>query len=116
MQAVVNQPWRTHLAKRCAVALIGALLAVGAIAAPKVIKKVPPEFPREAAQKGIANGSVKAELTIGADGTVTDVKILEAEPKRVFDKAVIAALKEWKYEGTGEKQTAEVKLVFRNED
>lgn len=114
MQAVVNK--RPTLAKRCAIALIGALLVTSALAAPKVIKKVPPEFPREAASKGIANGSVKAELTIGPDGTVTDVKVVEAEPKRVFDKAVIAALKEWKYEGTGEKQTAEVKLVFRNED
>jgi len=85
-------------------------------AAPKIVKKVPPEFPREAAQKGISNGSVKAELAIDPDGKVSKVTVLEAEPKRVFDKAVTAALLEWKYEGSGEKQTAEVKLVFRNED
>ncbi|MDM4766462.1 energy transducer TonB [Pelomonas sp. SE-A7] len=99
-------------------ALAAALtLAFGAAqAAPKVVKKVPPEFPREAAQKGISNGSVKAELAIDPDGKVSKVTVLEAEPKRVFDKAVTAALLEWKYEGSGEKQTAEVKLVFRNED
>ncbi len=85
-------------------------------AAPKIVKKVPPEFPREAAQKGISNGSVKAEVAIDPDGKVSKVTVLEAEPKRVFDKAVTAALMEWKYEGSGEKQTAEVKLVFRNED
>ncbi|MFG6415661.1 TonB family protein [Roseateles sp. DC23W] len=92
------------------------MLAVGAAqAAPKVVKKVPPEFPSEAAKKGISTGSVKAKLVIEADGKVSDVEILEAEPKRVFDRAVKAALMEWKFEA-GEKGTHEVKLVFKNED
>ena len=34
---------------------------------PKVVKKVPPEFPAEAVRKNINAGSVKAKLTIGAD-------------------------------------------------
>ncbi|MFG6463087.1 energy transducer TonB [Roseateles sp. DXS20W] len=84
-------------------------------AAPKVVKKVPPEFPSEAAKKGISAGSVKAKLIIEADGKVSDVEIVEAEPKRVFDRAVKAALMEWKFE-PGEKTTHEVKLVFKNED
>ena len=42
-------------------------------------------------------------------------EIVEAEPKRVFDRAVKAALMEWKFE-PGEKTTHEVKLVFKNED
>lgn len=93
------------------------MVAMGAaIANPKVLKKVPPEFPAEAARKGINAGSVKAKLTIGPDGTVTDVEIVEAEPKRVFDKASIEALKGWKFEGTGQKETLEIKLVYRNED
>ncbi|MFN3812638.1 MAG: energy transducer TonB [Roseateles asaccharophilus] len=85
-------------------------------AAPKVIKKVPPEFPREAAQQSISSGVVKAKLSIDAEGKVTDVAIVEAEPRRVFDKAVTRALMEWRFEASGEKQTHEVKLVFRNED
>ena len=91
------------------------MLALAAQAAPKVIKKVPPEFPAEAAKKGISAGSVKAKLTIDADGKVSDVEIVEAEPKRVFDRAVKSALMEWKFE-PGEKATHEVKLVFKNED
>jgi periplasmic protein TonB len=91
------------------------MLALAAQAAPKVIKKVPPEFPAEASKKGIASGSVKAKLTIDADGKVSDVEIVEAEPKRVFDRAVKSALMEWKFE-PGEKATHEVKLVFKNED
>lgn len=91
------------------------MLALAAHASPKVVKKVPPEFPREATQKGISAGSVKAKLSIEADGKVSSVEILEAEPKRVFDRAVKEALMEWKFE-PGEKATHEVKLVFKNED
>lgn len=91
------------------------MLALAAHAVPKVIKKVPPDFPREAAQKGISTGVIKAKLTIEADGKVSDVEIVEAEPKRVFDRAVKQALMEWKFE-PGEKATHEVKLVFKNED
>lgn len=99
-------------------------LAAGALAlafaaqasTPKVIKKVPPEFPREAAQQSISSGTVKAKLSIDAEGKVTEVSILEAEPRRVFDRAVTRALMDWRFEPSGEKQTHEVKLVFRNED
>ena len=69
----------------------------------------------EASKKGISTGVVKAKLSIEADGKVSDVEIVEAEPKRVFDRAVKAALMEWKFE-PGEKTSHEVKLVFKNED
>ncbi len=85
-------------------------------AAPKIVKKVPPEFPKEAAQKAISAGSVKAKMSIDTDGKVTAVDIVEAEPRRVFDRAVVAALMDWRFEASGEKQTHEVKLVFKNED
>ena len=98
--------------------LLALSLAVpgAALATPKVVKKVPPEFPAEAVRKNINAGSVKAKLTIGPDGKVTDVEILESEPKRVFDRVSIEALKEWRFEGTGAPQTHEVKLVFRNDE
>ena len=103
---------------RSATLLCGALtLAFGAHAStPKVIKKVPPEFPREAAQQSISSGTVKAKMSIEADGKVSGVEILEAQPRRVFDKAVTRALMDWKFEPSGEKQTHEVKLVFSNEE
>lgn len=97
--------------------LCGALaLALSAQASPKVIKKVPPEFPREAAQQSISSGTVKAKMSIELDGKVSAVEILEAQPRRVFDKAVTRALMDWRFEPSAEKQTHEVKLVFSNED
>jgi periplasmic protein TonB len=97
-------------------ALALALSAPLAFAAPKVVKKVPPEFPAEAVRKNINAGSVRAKLTIAPDGKVTDVEIVEAEPKRMFDRVSIDALKEWRFEPSSEKQTHEVKLVFRNDE
>lgn len=94
-----------------------ALLAANlAHATPKVVKKVPPEFPADAVRKNISAGSVKAKLTIGPDGKVIEVEILESEPKRVFDRVSIEALKEWRFEPAADKQTHEVKLVFRNDE
>lgn len=92
------------------------MLATAATASPKIVKKVPPEFPAEAARAAINTGTVRAKMNIDPDGKVAGVEILEAEPRRVFDKAVTRALMDWRFEASGEKQTHEVKLVFKNED
>jgi len=102
---------------RAGLGLLGALLiASSAMATPKVLKKVPPEFPTSAIKKGIKTGSVKAQLNIGPDGKVTEVTIVESTPPKLFDKATVEALMDWRFEGTGAKQTHELKLVFINED
>jgi protein TonB len=107
----------THTVSRTLLGLAAALaLAAGAHATPKIVKKVPPEFPAEAARQSISQGSVRAKMNIEPDGKVSGVEILEAEPRKVFDKAVTRALMDWKFEPSGQKETHEVKLVFKNED
>ena len=98
-------------------ALLAASLCSVAADSPKVLKKVPPEFPAEAARKGISDGVLKASLNIDATGGVTEVTIVEAQPSkaRIFNEAAIEALKKWKFEGTGKAQTFELKLVFQQE-
>lgn len=64
-----------------ALSLLLASAATLAQTPPKVVKKVPPEFPAEAVRKNINAGSVKAKLTIGADGKVISVDILEGRPQ-----------------------------------
>ena len=77
------------------------------------VSKVAPEFPREAHLARVDKGYVKARLTIDAKGEVTSVDILEARPRRVFDRAVIRTLSQWRYEpGSGER-SAEVELDFK---
>ena len=75
-----------------------------------------PEYPRAAARDGIAKGRVVARLNIDEKGNVTDVTIFSADPPRVFDRAVIIALKDWKFTSDGEKYVAEVELNFKLEN
>ncbi|MFG6466796.1 energy transducer TonB [Roseateles sp. BYS87W] len=101
---------------RSAVALALVAAASLAHADAKVLKKVAPEYPAEAVKKNISSGSVRAKIAIAGDGKVSNVDVVEAEPKRVFDRAAVDALSQWKFEGTGAPQTHEVKLVFKSED
>ena len=72
------------------------------IAAPKenseviALLKVEPDYPRKAARQGI-EGWVKLEFTVLEDGKVTNIKVLEAEPRRIFDKAAKRAIQRWKF-------------------
>lgn len=59
--------------------------------------RVEPQYPASAARDGIS-GWVQLSYSIDATGSVTDVVVLNAEPKRVFDQAAIRALKRWKYQ------------------
>jgi protein TonB len=64
-------------------------------ATPKV--RIPPDYPPEAARDGI-QGWVKLQFTIGTDGRPKDIEVLEADPKRVFDRNAKRALRKWVYD------------------
>ncbi|MEM6819402.1 MAG: energy transducer TonB [Pseudomonadota bacterium] len=55
-----------------------------------------PQYPREAALDGI-EGWVKMAFTIEADGSVSDVEILESNPRRIFDRAAKQAMYKSKF-------------------
>jgi protein TonB len=82
-----------------------------------VLKRVAPEYPRRAAMAGI-EGSVTMQFTINADGSVSDVRVTEANPRRVFDRAAVAALSEWAFEpfregGEAISREASITIDFR---
>ena len=68
---------------------------------------VTPTMPRRALREGIT-GTVKARATIRG-GTVTDVKILSASPRGVFDSAVRSAMLQYRCAGD---HIAEQEFVF----
>jgi protein TonB len=63
-------------------------------AAPQV--RIQPDYPIQARQKRI-EGWVDIQFTVAADGSVRDPVVLDAEPKAVFDRAALQAVKGWKY-------------------
>ena len=69
------------------------------------IVQVSPRYPISAAQNG-KEGYVILGFDITEMGTVTNVKVLEANPKRIFNKSAIQAIKNWKYKPKMEKGVA----------
>jgi len=67
----------------------------GAITAPRLLQRVPPEYPLIAAQAQI-EGVVILEATVGRDGHVDEVKVLRSHS--VLEDAAMAAVRQWVYE------------------
>jgi protein TonB len=76
------------------------------------ISKPEMEYPRDALRKGIYSGRVVARLSIDEKGNVTEVKVVESNPPRVFDREVINTLMQWKFQGDGDKYIGEVEIEF----
>ena len=60
------------------------------------IVRIEPQFPREALLKGIG-GWVEVEFTIEPDGSVSDPKIIDSQPPRIFDRNALRAIYKWKF-------------------
>jgi len=63
----------------------------------KRTKYTPPEFPAKALAQRIS-GTVTVEYVVDTCGTPRDVRVVEATPPGVFDKAATSAVKHWHYE------------------
>ncbi len=58
--------------------------------------RVPPRYPGRAARLQI-EGSVTVEFTITTDGSVTEPVIIKSDPPKVFDRAALQAIVQWKF-------------------
>ena len=60
------------------------------------IVRIEPQYPRKAAMQGI-QGWVRLRFDITALGTVENVKVLDSNPRKIFDMVAKRALFKWKY-------------------
>jgi periplasmic protein TonB len=97
-----------------AAALLIWALSFGAHAATDLtpVSRVEPEFPREAIIAGADKGRVKARMTIDASGEVTRVEILDATPRRLFERAVTRTLSQWKFSPGPGGRSMEIDIDF----
>ena len=79
--------------------------------------RVPPKYPRRAAQRGV-EGWVKVQFVITVAGRVKDAKVVGSIPPGVFDRAALKAVSKWKFKpkvikGQRVEQVAVQKLRFK---
>ncbi|MDQ3289441.1 MAG: energy transducer TonB [Pseudomonadota bacterium] len=56
-----------------------------------------PKFPTEALRSG-QSGEVQVEFTVNPDGSVSDVRVVQSNPARVFDREAISAVRRWRFQ------------------
>ena len=96
--------------------ILGAVLAAALPAAAqdmRPVHRVDPDFPSEAVKAGASKGKVTARMTLDANGKVTNVEIVDAIPRRLFDRAVQRALSDWRYVEGSNGRVVEVEIAFK---
>ena len=94
-------------------AALTAALEASASADLRPVHRVDPEFPGEAVKAGASKGKVTARMTLDAAGKVTKVEIVDALPRRLFDRAVMRALADWRYAEGAAGRVVEVEIGFK---
>ncbi|UPG91134.1 energy transducer TonB [Luteibacter aegosomaticola] len=61
-----------------------------------LVRQVNPRYPT-AAMRSNQEGWVDVELTVGADGVVSNVNVVDAQPKHIFDRSAIDAVSKWEF-------------------
>jgi len=56
-----------------------------------------PRYPPEALRAG-QSGEVQVEFTVAADGSVSNARVVRANPPRVFDREAVAAVRRWRFQ------------------
>lgn len=80
---------------------------------PTPVKTDAPNYPVEAARSR-TEGFVEVEFTVGADGKVSNVSVVRAQPSRTFEREAVAAVRRWTFEPATENgQPVEAKVRRR---
>lgn len=63
---------------------------------PMATAKTHPAYPYQAKRLNLS-GEVRVKFLVTRDGTVSQVEIISAEPKQIFNKSVIRAVSSWRF-------------------
>lgn len=70
-----------------------------------------PRYPAEAL-RAAQSGEVQVEFTVAPDGSVSDARVVRADPPRVFDREAVAAVRRWRFEPIAEPVTTRRTIAF----
>ncbi|CAI2490617.1 TonB family protein [Serratia liquefaciens] len=79
---------------------------------PKLLSQVNPLYPVYAVDHTI-EGYVKIQFDVGADGKVSELRILDAKPRGLFEDKAIIAMAQWRYEKNKPYKNMDVTIRFK---
>jgi TonB family protein len=71
-----------------------------------------PGFPVKAYRDGHRSGRVLLGYTVNADGSVSDVQLIDAYPMQVFTRTASKTVERWRFEPTGSSERRMVEFQF----
>lgn len=77
-----------------------------------VVRTVSPKYPLTAYQNKLT-GQVELAFTVAKDGSVKNIKVVNAQPSGVFDQAAIRAIQQWTFEPVSHEVKAQQTLQFK---
>jgi periplasmic protein TonB len=79
---------------------------------PVLVRQVRPTYPATAARRR-QEGWVEVSFTVGANGNVSDVSVVRAQPRGVFDRDASRAVSQWVFEPAMENGRPVAKTLTR---
>lgn len=70
-----------------------------------------PAYPPDALRSG-TTGTVEVEFVVNRDGSVSDVRVVKANPRGVFDRGVQATVRKWQFQPLDEPRTVRRNFNF----
>lgn len=77
----------------------------------RAISTPSPAYPQEALRGG-QSGEVQVEFTINPDGSVSNPRVVRANPPRVFDRAALSAVRRWRFQPVASATTTRRTIGF----
>lgn len=79
---------------------------------PVGVRTPQPGYPRDAYRAGIS-GDITVEISIAADGSVSNVRVVRANPRGAFDREVVNTVRDWQFEPMAAPATVQRTFTFR---
>jgi TonB family protein len=69
-----------------------------------VVKRIPPRYPRINTME-YAEGWVKLQVKVDSNGKIVELIIMDAKPKRVFERSAKKTIKHWEFSKSTSQQS-----------